>query len=421
MTTNVLDNDPFAKRAQATAVPRSASEDAPPLMDSELSRDVALPPPLRGDAESPPSPGEHRSSGQPGRPRGWVVVLSAALVAAVVAAAVTLGITHLDGSASPDPAVVDAAPVSSSGGTDATSGELTNVSDVAAAVSPAVAYVEVGSRFGSSGSGSAVILSSDGAVVTNAHVVDGARSITVTLADGSSYDAELVGADATSDIAVLDIDATDLPVAEFDPSVEVGETVVAIGSPFGLEGSVTSGIVSAIDRTISGEGGTLVGLIQTDAAINPGNSGGALVDGDGDVVGIATAIYSTSGSSSGVGFAVPASTVAIVAEQLLNGEQVVYPQLGVSGSDVTPEAAAAYGLDVESGVVVMDVAAGTGAANAGIRRGDVITMMDDEVVTSMTDLAAIVPEHQPGDAVSVTLVRDGGTMTVDARLGETSS
>lgn len=344
--------------------------------------------------------------------------LLAAVVAAIVAVGVAVPATY---------AVIDrvdsdgteaAPPIAATEASTDSPPMPGDVSELAAQVSPAVAFVEVAVQQGQ-GSGSAVIIDSDGFLLTNAHVVRGADAVRVTLADGSRHDAEVVGEDPTSDIAVLQIDATSLPALDIASDIDVGAPVLAIGSPFGLEGSVTSGIVSALDRSISdGQGSTLTGLVQTDAAINPGNSGGALVDGEGRLVGINTAIFSTTGASAGIGFAVPAATASAIAGQLIDGGVVTYAQLGVSGSDVTPAIASAYELDVEEGALVAGVVPGSGAEEAGIEPGDVIVEVDGERVASMTQLTGVVRQHAPGDQLTLTLSRDGQPVEVLATLGQ---
>jgi S1-C subfamily serine protease len=376
------------------------------------------PPPSSSPTQPPPPSGFPVPPDEPGERRGPRQTLVTALVAAVVSALVTAGVAvpvtrATLASDAGSQAVEAATPTStSSGGTDPAS-----VSEVAADVSPSVGFVQVANG-GQGGTGSAVIVDPEGYLLTNAHVVDGADRIGVTLPDGSRYDATLVGSDPTSDVAVLQVDATGLPAVDIAAEVEVGQTVVAIGSPFGLEGSVTSGIVSGIDRTLSSgrDQSALLGMIQTDAAINPGNSGGALVDSQGRLVGINTAIFSASGTSSGVGFAIPAATAMATAEQLIDTGTVTYAQLGISGGDVTPAIAAAYGLDVEEGALVAGVLPGTGAADAGLAEGDVVVALDGEPVNSMSQLSALVRARAPGDAVTLTVDRAGEERDVQVAL-----
>lgn len=343
-----------------------------------------------------------------------------AIIASAVSAVVTGGIVGwTDGPATaPVPEGQPAAPVNDGSRTDLGTGMT--VSEIAATVAPSVAGVEILSGPGGRqvGEGSAVIYRSDGYLVTNNHVVEGAGAVEVTLADGTTHAADVVGTDPTSDLAVLKVDATGLPAATFaDSAPAVGDTAVAIGSPFGLEGSVTSGIVSALDRTLSGGANTMVGMVQTDAPINPGNSGGALVDDRGRVIGINTAILSRSGSSAGIGFAVPATTATSVADQLIEDGRVRWARLGVNGQDVDARVAEAYALAIDRGALIVRVEPDSAAHDAGLQDGDIVTAVDGEQVSSMVDLAAAIRGHQPGDQVRLTIVRDGEELSVAVTLG----
>jgi S1-C subfamily serine protease len=286
------------------------------------------------------------------------------------------------------------------------------VPEIAAAVLPSVGRVDVGQ-----GSGSAVIYREDGYLVTNFHVVQDARQVEVTLADGQRRSAEVVGTAPNFDLAVLRIDEQGLPAATFAEEVpEIGSTAVAIGSPFGLDATVTAGIISAEDRELTGNGVSLGGLIQTDAAINPGNSGGALADDRGRVVGINTAILSGSGTSAGVGFAVPASSVVAIADQIIDNGEVRSGFLGIQGGDVTPESAEAFGIP--EGAVVERVTPNTAAAEAGLRPEDVITEFDGTTIDSMGALSTAVLLRQPGDEVTLKFFRDGQEQEITVTLGE---
>jgi len=268
--------------------------------------------------------------------------------------------------------------------------------------------------------GSGVIVRADGIVVTNNHVIEGMSDIRVSLADRREFPARVLLADARSDIAVLQLTGVEdqLPVLRIDTSEDqqVGDLVLAIGNPFGVGQTVTNGIISALNRTETGisDSGS---FIQTDAAINPGNSGGALVDMDGDLIGINTAIFSRSGSSSGVGFAVPATMVQQVVSAALGGESaVVRPWLGVSGEAVTSERARELGLDRPRGLVVTRVWDGGPGDDAGIREGDVIVSIDGVAVDDQGGLNFRVGANAPGDAVRVGLLRGGREQTVTARV-----
>jgi Do/DeqQ family serine protease len=265
--------------------------------------------------------------------------------------------------------------------------------------------------------GSGVIVdAAKGYVLTNNHVVGGADAITVTLQDGRDFKAKLVGADPDTDIAVLQIDADKLealPLAD-SSNVQVGDFVVAVGDPFGLGQTVTSGIVSALGRT--GLGNTYQNFIQTDASINPGNSGGALVNLRGELVGINSMIYSPSGASAGIGFAIPTNLAREVMQQLLAYGKVRRGSLGVQVHDLTARIASALGLEAGEGVVVTHVTSGSPGDNAGVHTGDLLTAVDGKPVRSAQDLRNIEGLLPVGSQVQLSLQRDGKTRQVQARI-----
>ena len=274
--------------------------------------------------------------------------------------------------------------------------------------------------------GSGVILSGDGYILTNYHVIEGADKLQV-VASGGEYEAKVVGTDPSSGLAVIKIEASGLPAVEIGSSSDLvtGEWVMAVGSPFGLEQSVSTGIVSAVSRSSSSlysseSEAIYTNMIQTDAAINPGNSGGALVDKNGKLIGINTLIASTSGSSSGVGFAIPVDYAMKIAEQIIAGQTPSHAQLGVSLTTVNSSVAARYNLPVSEGAYVTRVTSNSGASEAGITEGDIITKVGDSKVTSASDLIIAVRSHNPGDMVSVTFNRSGSEQTVDVVLGTDS-
>ena len=290
---------------------------------------------------------------------------------------------------------------------------------------------------GGAATGSGFLIDDDGRIVTNAHVVDGADSYEVTLGDdGETYDAELLGSDPSTDIAVLEIDADAdalQPLSLGDSSdVEVGDPVVAIGNPFGLDHTATAGIVSAIQREIRGpDGFTIQGAIQIDAPINPGNSGGPLIDAAGRVIGVNSQIQSPSGGNVGIGFAVPVNTARDIAQQLISSGEVEHAYLGISGADLTPDIAAVLNLDREAGALVQSVEPGTPAAEAGIEAGDatvtaggteirvggdLIVAVDGEPVESMGDVIEAIQSKEPGDEIELTLYRDGDERDVTIDL-----
>ncbi len=275
------------------------------------------------------------------------------------------------------------------------------------------------------GSGVAFRAAEDGGtyILTNAHVVAEADSIVVTGVDGERRRAELIGSDAETDIAVVSV-AAELPLVDIGDSDDllVGQSVTAIGSPFGLSHSVTSGVVSAIGRSLPGPGSQrgvypLVDVIQTDAAINPGNSGGALVDRAGSLVGINTAIFSETGTSGGIGFAVPVNTAVRIADQLISHGRAEHPFLGIIGQDVTLDIAETEGLPVEQGAFVVEPIEGTKADEAGILAGDVIVSLDDQPIRSMDDLILQVRRRDIGDRVSLGIWREGELIELVMEVG----
>ena len=268
--------------------------------------------------------------------------------------------------------------------------------------------------------GSGVIVRDTGVVVTNYHVINGMQQIKVVLNDRREFDARIILADERSDIAVLQLEGVNerLPTLNIDDreEQEVGDLVLAIGNPFGVGQTVTNGIISALNRTETGisDSGS---FIQTDAAINPGNSGGALVDMDGDLIGINTAIFSRSGSSSGVGFAVPAAAVRRVVDSAVGGATaVIRPWLGVKGESVSADVARSLGLDRPQGVVVTEVWPDGPGDRADLRMGDVITAIDGAEVNDQGGLNFRVGTREPNETVRVSVLRDGRPLVVDARV-----
>ncbi len=269
--------------------------------------------------------------------------------------------------------------------------------------------------------GSGFIVNADGYVVTNNHVVDGATEIKVTLADGRELAAKVLGRDPKTDLALLKIDATGLPLIALGVStqLQVGEPVMAIGNPFGLEQTVTTGIVSATGRVI-GEG-PYDDFIQTDASINPGNSGGPLINGKGQAVGINTALVSQTGGSVGIGFAIPIDLAKPVLTQLAAAGRVERGYLGVAVQRVTPDLAKSFKLEGPQGALVASVAAGSPAMNAGVKRGDVIIEYDGHRIARSDALPRVVAETPVGKDVALVVVRDGKPVTLSvkvARLAE---
>ena len=269
------------------------------------------------------------------------------------------------------------------------------------------------------GLGSGFIIDRNGTILTNYHVVDGAQKISVTLSDGKSYDAKVLGKDEKTDIAVIKIDAgEDLPAVTLGDSdrLDVGEWVMAIGNPFGLDHTVTSGIVSAKGRQIGA--GPYDNFIQTDASINPGNSGGPLINLRGEVVGITTAIYSQSGGNIGIGFAIPTNSIKELLPQLKDKGRVVRGYLGTTVQKITPEIADSLGVKQQRGALVADVVRGSPAERAGIKTGDIITEFNSKEVKDSTELPGLVARVAPGTGTSVKVLRDGKEMTLAITVGE---
>ena len=269
------------------------------------------------------------------------------------------------------------------------------------------------------GLGSGFIIDQNGTILTNYHVVDGAQKIAVTLSDGKSYDAKVIGKDQKTDIAVIKIDAGHaLPAVTMGDSdhLEVGEWVMAIGNPFGLDHTVTSGIVSAKGRQIGA--GPYDNFIQTDASINPGNSGGPLINLRGEVVGINTAIFSQSGGNIGIGFAIPTNSIKEVLPQLRDKGRVVRGYLGTTVQKITPEIADSLGMKERHGALVAEVMKGSPAERAGIKTGDVIVEFNNKEIKDSSDLPAMVARVAPGTTVPLKVLRDGKDMSLPIAVGE---
>jgi S1-C subfamily serine protease len=288
------------------------------------------------------------------------------------------------------------------------------------------------------GTGSGAIIDRLGHVLTNFHVIDGARQLEVTLADGSKWPARPVGADPSNDLALIKIDApveklTVIPLGD-SSKLLVGQKVLVIGNPFGLDRTLTVGIVSSVGRPIRADNGRLIrGMIQTDAAINPGNSGGPVLNSSGEVIGVSTAIFSPSGGSVGVGFAVPINTAKHIIPELISRGYVARPYLGIAGHEIVPALVQALRLPVKEGIMVVEVTPGSPAQHAGIRGGDravqvgnmivrvggdIITEVDQVKVRTFEELSDFIDAKQPGDTVALTFNRQGKLNIVEVRLRE---
>lgn len=296
---------------------------------------------------------------------------------------------------------------------------------VAEAVGPSVVNVNTKTRIQfffqaipQEGAGSGVIITDNGYILTNNHVIEGAQQITVTLADGRTFDAKVVGRDPYTDIAVIKIDATGLPAAKLGDStnLKIGQIAIAIGNPFGLGKTVTAGIISALNRTITTESGTIIeGLIQTDAPINPGNSGGALVNSSGEVIGINTAIYQ---GAQGIGFAIPIHLAKSIADQIISKGYASHPWMGVYLDTVDTQISAYYRLPVDYGAIIMDVVRNGPADKAGIKRGDIIVEFNGEKIETADDLVVRVMRCKVGDRVRLGVVRGDQRLTIEVTLEE---
>ena len=270
------------------------------------------------------------------------------------------------------------------------------------------------------GSGSGVIISEDGYIVTNNHVVDQAKEVKVSLNDGREFTAEVIGTDPTTDLAVLKIDAKKLPALPFGNSddVKLGEWVLAVGNPFNLTSTVTAGIISAKGRSINiiDNQSAIEAFIQTDAAVNPGNSGGALINTSGELIGINTAISTRSGSYEGYSFAVPANIARKVVDDMLRFGVVQRAYLGVSIADVTPELAKEMKLDATQGVYLSEVVDNGAAKKAGMEKGDVIVGAGGKTIKRSSELLEVIGSRRPGDKLDVTVLRDGKSKTFNVTL-----
>lgn len=271
------------------------------------------------------------------------------------------------------------------------------------------------------GEGSGIIATSDGYIITNAHVVDGADALKVVLHDGTTYDAKLIGSDTLSDLALLKIEASDLTAAEFGDSgaLEVAEQVMAVGNPGGMsfQSSVTIGYISGLNRQVTSEDGTTMNFIQTDAAINPGNSGGALVNMYGQVIGINTAKISNT-NYEGLGFAIPISDARSIINSLKENGKVQRPALGITGAFIDETEAVYYNM--APGMYVQSVT-NTVLAQAGLKQGDVITAINETKVTASGTISSVIKDMQPGDTVTLEVSRKGETFTISAPLVESSA
>ncbi|MCF3141386.1 trypsin-like peptidase domain-containing protein [Paenarthrobacter sp. AR 02] len=303
-------------------------------------------------------------------------------------------------------------------------GDLSAVPGIVREVESSVVTIQT-----SGGIGSGVIYRSDGTIVTDAHVVEDqekkpSKNVQIRFADGSEAPATVVGVDDATDVAVVKADRGNLPAAKFSTALpQVGQLTVVIGSPLGLEQTVTAGIVSALHRNMppseeSPQG--LIDLIQTDAPISPGNSGGAVVNSSSEIIGLSEAYLPPSSGAVSIGFVTPTATVTDVAEQILKSGSAIHPVLGIVPSDISPEIADRFGLPVASGALVIGVAPGGPAASAGLQPGDIITQFDGQKIASVTDLLAGIRKKDPGQQSVIEFQRGKENKSVTATLGSTA-
>ncbi len=390
-----------------------------PTVEQPTARHAAYVPPIPGQepglVPSDPEPQKPKRSGK------GVKAVAAGLLGGVVGAALVAGVLYGTG-------VIGKTTTTLSTGTSQnitinTDGETTSTATaVAAKALPSVVTVNVTSS-SSSGLGSGVVLDTDGNIITNYHVIEDADSITVTM-NNKSYDATVVGSDSSSDLAVIHVELNGDEVTPIEvgdsSSVQVGDWVMTVGSPFGLDQSVSQGIVSALTRNqllTSTSGNTLyTNLIQVDAAINPGNSGGALVDSEGKLIGICTLYSSDTQSFAGIGFAIPGNYAVSVANKIIAGETVTHAHIGLSMQTVNAQNSKANNLSVSQGAYVAEVTENGPAAEAGIQQGDIITGIDGTQITSADGVILAIRSHEIGDTVTVTVMRGKEEKTFSVTL-----
>jgi S1-C subfamily serine protease len=363
-------------------------------------------------------------------------VVAAALVAAALASGGTVAALNATGAldhGTPAPAASAGGPAATSINQPVKLDESSAIINVASKAGPSVVRIfESGVDPNSidqsqqvQGIGSGIIFDPNGWILTNRHVVSGASSLTVELKDGTRYPGSVYGVDTLTDLAIVKVDATGLPAAATGDSdgLKVGQLVVAIGSPLGtFSNTVTSGIVSAVGRAIQTDGGSLRNLIQTDAAINPGNSGGPLLDATGAVIGINTAIEK---DANGIGFAIPINIARPIMRQAIAGQQLKRPYIGIHYQQIDAQVAKEGKLPVKEGALVQPdpntndpaVVAGGPAAKGGVKEGDIITKINDQAIDALHPLDMVLSQFAPGDTVTLTVLRNGATRTVDVTLG----
>ena len=374
----------------------------PPVPWSPAPQTEPVADPWASGYEVPPPPSPSLEPSPPRRPGRGIV---AALLAGLLGAGVGTGVTFMALDRNRTTGLPSSSPIINAKGQS-----LEAVAAVAKAVSPSIVRIDVGEAFGA-GTGSGVIYRADGYILTNNHVVEGATTIDVTLANGTQLTGRVVGTAApATDIAVVKVDATGLPAARLGSikDLDVGDLAVAIGSPFGLSGTVTAGVISALHRNINlGGSERFVDAIQTDAPINPGNSGGALANVEGKVVGINTAILGgTGGGNVGIGLAIPIDIARRVAEQIIRTGKASLPYIGISGQN----------LPDDRGALVQEVINGGPSDGAGLQPGDIIVELAGERIRSMDELISNLIQHRVGESVTIVYTRNGERRTAKIKL-----
>ncbi|MGA8039129.1 MAG: trypsin-like peptidase domain-containing protein [Acidimicrobiia bacterium] len=403
------DPTPIAGEEPAVVAPPAAAVDPEPesLDTTEVESDFESSPPMPGPnhvGQVPPPVAPPTGTRRPRGRSAWLMGLLA-----VVLVASSAGITYL--LTTRQDSTTTATTVATAGeGQDSTPivpGEEP-VADAAEVILPSVVQIQ-----SADGVGSGVVYDADGLIITAAHVVAGNDTVTVRLNDGEQIQGTVLGGTSDADVALVKVERTGLTPATLalDSTPRVGEMAIAVGSPWALQGTVTAGIVSAVNQPIGclQPGGNCRSLLQTDAAINPGNSGGALVDRQGRLIGINVSIFSASGANDGVGFAVPVSVANDIAQAVINGEDLGTAYLGVVGRNVDSGRA---------GAMITEVAPDSGASQAGVQVGDLVISLDGVPVQGIDDLAAQVRTHRPGTTVDMTVVRNGQEMTLSVTLGD---
>jgi putative serine protease PepD len=445
----VPDSDPIQRPEPTYPPPPSGSSFFPPAHDSGFSSDTqtfhGTPP---ADNQQKTAHGHNQSQEKHGTGKGLTFLVG--IFGVLIGAAISVGILSFATNGFTFSGTIDGQPASAFSITPPT--DDSSLSEVVAAkVTPSVVNIDVynsaqtnsladffgdkrsegltddsNTNLEKTGLGSGVILSSSGYILTNNHVVEGGKQLMVNLGD-TQVEGKVVGTDPSSDLAVLKVEATGLVPIEIGDSddLDVGDWVMAVGSPFGLEKSVSTGIISALYRSTTMQSQTGVNiyanLIQTDAAINPGNSGGALVNSEGKLIGINTLINSTSGSSSGVGFALPCNFAMNIAQQIMDGKQIQHPFLGVTLLTVTKSNAAELKVSATSGAYIETVQTGSPAETAGIKQGDVITDIDGTKINSSAEAIIQIRSKSVGDKISLTVDRSGSSTKLDVVIGATQS